>query len=91
MKFLHYLTNSNAGDRTRRSGYRTNFRYYLWRGKYEVDWIPEDNNTATCDGIEEINSIEIDATNPLYYGNGQIVIQFEMSVQSRLNYAIFEI
>lgn len=62
----------------------------IYGEEVESDWIPEDNHTATCDGIEQIDSIEIDATNPLYYGNGQIVIQFETSVQSRLNYAIFK-
>lgn len=62
----------------------------IYGEEVESNWIPEDNNTATCVGIEEIDSVEIDTTNPLYYGNGQIVIQFAMSVQSRLNYAIFK-
>lgn len=62
----------------------------IYGEEVESNWIPEDNNTATCVGIENIDSVEIDTANPLYYGNGQIVIQFKMSVQSRLNYAIFK-
>ena len=52
--------------------------------------IPDDNNTATCLGVEEVDSLEIETEDAQYYGDGQIVVKFKMMADALLNYAVFK-
>jgi hypothetical protein len=56
----------------------------------ESTWIPEDNNTAMCLGLEKIDSLEIETEDALYYGDGAIVVKFSMLADALLGYAIFK-
>ncbi len=56
----------------------------------ESTWIPDDNNVAMFQGLEEIESLEINTEQSLYYGDGAMVVQFNMSAMALLGYAIFK-
>ncbi|MBA3913772.1 MAG: DUF4935 domain-containing protein, partial [Acidobacteriales bacterium] len=52
--------------------------------------IPDDNNEGTIYGVHELNDVTFDFAAREYYGEGEIGIPFEASVDCELNYAMFK-
>ena len=61
----------------------------LYGEEIESSWIPDDNNIAMFTGIENFDSMDIKYESAQYYGGGLVVIPFQMSIHSHLNYSIF--
>lgn len=62
----------------------------IYGEEVESDLIPDDNNIATCLGVEEVTSLVIETEGAQYYGDGAIVVRFKMAAEALLGYAIFK-
>lgn len=51
--------------------------------------IPEDNEEARILCINSLENLKIDKTEIQYYGGGEFIIPFHITIDARLNYAIF--
>jgi hypothetical protein len=54
------------------------------------DSIPDDNNTAVILSVDVPNNLVFDFMNVEYYGENEIGVPFEASVESTLSYAIYK-
>ncbi len=52
--------------------------------------IPDDNNEATISSFGEVDSIELDLDNLLYYGSGSVGVPFELEIDVYAYYYIFK-
>ncbi|HDY7722567.1 TPA: hypothetical protein RQK05_004649, partial [Vibrio vulnificus] len=52
--------------------------------------IPDDNNEATISSFGEVDSIELDLDNLLYYGSGSVGVPFELEIDVCAYYYIFK-
>lgn len=57
---------------------------------FEDRQIPSDDETATITGVDDAESIEYNAKDAIYYGDGSIGLPFEATVGVLADYAIFK-
>ena len=57
---------------------------------FEDAFIPEDNNEATIQTIDEINSLEILFDDSIYYGNAILGIPFHLTTEAECYFCIFK-
>jgi hypothetical protein len=67
-----------------------NIEYEMQGETFTDNDIPDDNNDATIEGIYEANNIVFNYSLAKYYGEGIIVIPFELKAEALVDYYLFK-